>query len=57
MFPQGAVSPDNVVALVEKTRDFLREKPVVKHNLAFSLQESMDQTLRLYHSALEQKSG
>jgi len=57
MFPQGAVSPDNVVALLEKTRDFLLEKPTVKHSLAFSLQDSMDQTLRLYHSALKQKSG
>lgn len=57
MFPQGAVSPDNVLALLEKTRDFLREKPVVKHSLAFSLQDSMDQTLRLYHSALKQKNG
>jgi len=55
MFPRGAVSPDNVAALVETTREFLREKPVVKHSDAFSLRDSMEQTLRLYQSALGQK--
>lgn len=57
MFPRGAVSPDNVVALVSRTRDFLLQQPVVKHSDAFSLQDSMEQTLRLYQSALEQKDG
>ncbi|MCW8924878.1 MAG: glycosyltransferase [Xanthomonadales bacterium] len=55
MFPRGAVVPDNVAALVEKTREFLQDKPVVKHSDAFSLRDSMEQTLRLYQSALEQK--
>ena len=41
--------------LVETTSKFLREKPVVKYSDAFSLRDSMDQTLRLYQSALGQK--
>jgi glycosyltransferase involved in cell wall biosynthesis len=56
MFPRGAVSPDNVVALIEKTRGFLQEPPVVKYSDAFSLQDSMEQTLRLYQSALKKRN-
>jgi len=57
MFPRGAVSPDNVSELIDKARAFLKYKPVVKRSNAFSLWDSMDQTLRLYQSALEKKTG
>jgi len=53
MFPAGAVDPDNLSALVQKTREFLQRAPKVKNSHAFSLQASMDQTMNLYHSALK----
>ena len=52
MFPVGAVEPDNLPALIQKTRDFLQRVPEVKNSDAFSLQTSMDQTMNLYNSAL-----
>jgi glycosyltransferase involved in cell wall biosynthesis len=52
MFPDGAVEPDNLPALIQKTRDFLQHTPEVKNSNAFSLQASMDQTMSLYNSAL-----
>jgi glycosyltransferase involved in cell wall biosynthesis len=55
MFPAGAVEPDNLAALIQKTRDFLQRKPNVEKSDAFSLQASMEQTMKLYHSALEGK--
>jgi len=55
MFPVGAVEPDNLPALVQKTRDFLQQAPIVKNSQAFSLQTSMDQTISLYHSALKKE--
>ena len=56
MFPQGAVEADNLTELISKTRGFLQHKPVVEESDAFSLRESMDQTLALYTSVLEKKS-
>ena len=52
MFPAGAVEPDNLPALIQKTREFLLKTPIVKNSEAFSLQASMDQTMALYVSAL-----
>jgi glycosyltransferase involved in cell wall biosynthesis len=52
MFPPGAVQPDNLSALIQKTRDFLQETPSVKKSDAFSLRDSMDQTMSLYQTAL-----
>jgi len=52
MFPAGAVEADNLPALIQKTRDFLQHAPTVEKSDAFSLQNSMDQTLKLYHAAL-----
>ena len=56
MFPQGAVEADNLAELIRTTREFLQNKPAVKESDAFSLQESMEQTLALYKSVLEKKS-
>ena len=56
MFPEGAVEADNVAALVEKTRGFLIKPPMVRQSNAFSLQESMDQTMNLYDRALGAKN-
>ena len=52
MFPAGAVEPDNMTALIQKTREFLQQAPRVKKSDAFSLQTSMDQTMSLYNTAL-----
>ena len=57
MFPEGAVDPDNLPALIQKTRDFLRNRPTVKKSDAFSLQASMAQTLQLYNAALAKEDG
>jgi len=57
MFPEGAVEPDNLSALIQKTRDFLLEKPVVKQTEAFSLQQSMQQTMALYLAAMKGRSN
>jgi len=55
MFPAGAIEPDNLPALIQKTREFLRQAPKVEKSDAFSLQASMDQTMNLYHSALKKE--
>jgi len=52
MFPTGAVEPDNLPVLIQKTREFLQRTPTVNESDAFSLQNSMDQTMSLYHAAL-----
>lgn len=52
MFEDGAVEPDNLPALIDKTRTFLRHTPTVERSGAFSLDDSMDQTLGLYYAVL-----
>jgi len=52
MFPIGGVDPDNLPALAQKTRTFLQQAPVVERSDAFSLRDSMEQTMHLYRSAL-----
>lgn len=53
MFPAGAVKPDNLSELVQKTRLFLQHPPRVPESNAFSLQSSMEQTMDLYLDALD----
>ena len=55
MFPIGAVEPDNLPALIQKTREFLLRPPTVDKSDAFSLHNSMEQTMNLYHTALEEE--
>ena len=52
MFPEGAVEADNLPALIQKTREFLQQAPTVRNSDAFTLQNSMDQTMSLYRTAL-----
>jgi len=52
MFEAGAVEPDNLPALIDRTREFLRLTPTVEKSDAFSLEASMDQTLGLYYAVL-----
>lgn len=53
MYPFGAVQADNLQALVHRTGTFLQQPPMVAKSNAFSLQASMDQTMALYHTALD----
>ena len=53
MFPQGAVTPDQPAQLLSRTRTFLRNRPVVAPSTAFVLEDSMNNTLDLYRSALK----
>ena len=55
MFPTGAVDPDNLPDLVQKTREFLQQAPMVENSDAFSLKDSMDQTMRLYDFAVKKE--
>ena len=54
MFPEGAVRPDSRRALLAKTRAFLERRPHVPDSDAFDLRDSMNKTLALYQTALEE---
>jgi len=53
MFPGGAVAPGDRAALLERSRAFLRQRPVVAPSRAYGLRESMEKTLDVYRSVLE----
>jgi len=57
MFPAGAVRPDSQSALLETTRTFLNQPPLVAQSEAFALHTSMEQTLAIYQSALDAADG
>ena len=52
VFPAGAVPPGDHARLLERSREFLRQRPPVARNTAFGLQESMQKTMAVYHQAL-----
>lgn len=52
LFPGGAVTPGDRDELLERSREFLRKRPVVPKNTAFGLRESMEKTMAVYQSAL-----
>lgn len=54
MFPAGAVEADNYHELLDRTREFLLNRPQVTRNETFSLQSSMQKTLELYRDALKE---
>jgi glycosyltransferase involved in cell wall biosynthesis len=57
MFPQGAVTPDDPIDLLEKARAFLRQAPKVNPSGAFLLEDSMQKTLQVYQSLLPTGNG
>jgi glycosyltransferase involved in cell wall biosynthesis len=57
IFPRGAVTPGDRAQLLERAREFLRDRPNVGRSDRFGLRESMQKTLAVYHQALEGKSG
>jgi len=50
MFPRGAVTPDDPVELLARTRAFLLDRPAVPPSTAFLLEDSMKRNLQLYRS-------
>ena len=56
MFPAGAVAPGDRAALLERTRTFLQRRPAVGPSSAFGLHESMEKTMDVYRSVLEERS-
>lgn len=52
VFPRGAVTPGNRSLLVDRAREFLRQRPVVARSDAFGLRESMQKTMAVYHQAM-----
>ncbi len=56
MFPQGAVRPGNRRELLERTLGFLDRAPAVPESEAFRLEASMEKTMALYRSAMENKA-
>jgi glycosyltransferase involved in cell wall biosynthesis len=51
LFPQGAIAPGDRNALLERSRQFLSQRPRVEENKAFGLRESMEKTMAVYQSA------
>ncbi len=56
LFPQGAVTPDDRRALLDRSRAFLAQKPIVTDNPAFGLRESMEKTMTVYQAVLAERS-
>jgi len=56
LFPQGAVAPGDRMALLERSRAFLAQRPTVLENPAFGLRESMEKTMAVYQSILLEKN-
>jgi glycosyltransferase involved in cell wall biosynthesis len=56
MFPAGAVTPDQPAELLLRTRSFLRAPPAVPPSAAFLLEDSMNQTLRLYQEVTRERN-
>jgi glycosyltransferase involved in cell wall biosynthesis len=56
MFPAGAVRPDDRRELLARTISFLDHKPRVPESEDFLLETSMENTLRLYESAMEDRA-
>jgi glycosyltransferase involved in cell wall biosynthesis len=56
MFPEGAVAPGDRAALLARSVDFLRQRPAVAPSEKFGLRESMEKTVEVYRSVLEDRS-
>ncbi len=50
VFPNGAVPPGDIDAVVQKIREFYQYPPIVPDNTAFPLQRMLDQTIALYEA-------
>jgi len=55
LFPQGAVTPGDRRALLDRSLAFLAQAPAVTTNPAFGLRESMEKTMAVYQSLTVEK--
>jgi glycosyltransferase involved in cell wall biosynthesis len=56
LFPQGAVTPGDRRALLDRSRAFLTQKPTVTDSPAFGLRESMEKTMTVYQAVLAERN-
>jgi hypothetical protein len=56
MFPQGAIMPGDRAALLERSLQFLQQRPIVAPSSAFGLRQSMEKTMAVYQSVLGVKA-
>ena len=56
LFPQGAVRPGDRAGLLQRSIDFLKHRPVVAPGSAFGLSESMNKTMAVYESAVQERT-
>jgi glycosyltransferase involved in cell wall biosynthesis len=56
MFPLGAVTPGDRPELLERSLNFLQQRPEVKPSEAFGLRDSMERTMAIYQQVLAEKS-
>jgi glycosyltransferase involved in cell wall biosynthesis len=57
LFPQGAVTPGDRNALLQRSQEFLKQRPLVAKNEAFGLRESMEKTMAVYQSARAERTS
>ncbi|MEE4216284.1 MAG: glycosyltransferase [Xanthomonadales bacterium] len=57
LFPEGAVQPGNRGELLRRSLSFLAQKPQVPPGTAFGLQESMQKTMDVYQSLIQEKAS
>jgi glycosyltransferase involved in cell wall biosynthesis len=57
VFPRGAVVPGNRSLLVDRAREFLRQRPVVARSDAFGLRDSMQKTMAVYQQAMADRKS
>ena len=56
LFPQGAVRPGDREELLKRSLSFLSDPPQVRPGTAFGLRESMQKTMDVYRSVLEENN-
>lgn len=56
LFPAGAIVPGNHQQLLERSLDFLVNRPLVPPGKAFGLRESMQKTMDVYQTVLSERS-
>jgi glycosyltransferase involved in cell wall biosynthesis len=57
LFPQGAVRPGDRDELLHRSLSFLQHPPSVNPNTAFGLRESMQKTMDVYRSVLQENTS
>ena len=56
LFPQGAIRPGDRAGLLQRSLEFLKHRPAVAPGTAFGLSESMNRTMAVYESAIQERT-